>query len=215
MKNRFSKKAIATIVAGTFLFVGAVVPFAVHAATEKQERPAMHQRKIDPEKAAERISQHFGVPKDSILKYQNQGRSFRDLSKAAFLAKASGKSFESVITLKTTDKNWKEVAQELGVTKEQMKSTHRELASNRISEKTGMSKTDVTGLLDQGYKGRDISMAGLLSKKTDRSAYDILQLKKINNTWLDVADALGVDKDAFKAELKQMHKGHHMRMKCR
>lgn len=212
--NRFSKKTIATLVAGTFLLVGAALPFAVNAASsEKQDRPAMHQRKIDPEKAAERISQHFGVSKEVVLKYQNQGYTFRDLTKAAFLAKASGKSFENVVALKTSDKTWKTVAQELGVTKEQMKATHRELTADRITAKTGMNKAEVTGLMEQGYRGRDIAMAGLLSKKSSRSASDIIQLKKINNTWLDVADAIGVDKEAFKAELKEMHKGHHFGMR--
>lgn len=215
MNNRFSKKTIASLVAGTFLLVGVALPFAVQAATsEKQDRPAMCQRKVDPEKAAARISQHFGISKESVLKYQNQGYTFRDLTKAAFLAKASGKPFESVVVLKTTDKTWKTIAQELGVTKEQMKSTHRELAADRINAKTGMDKAEITGLMEQGYKGRDITMAGLLSKKTNRSASDIIQLKKINNRWLDVAETIGVDRDAFKAELKEMHKGgHHSRMR--
>lgn len=212
--NRFSKKTIATMVAGTFLFVGAVLPFAVHAASSlKQDKPAMHQRKIDPGKAASRISEHFGISKESVLKYQSQGYSFRDLKKAAFLAKASGKSFESVVALKTTDKTWKTVVQDLGVTKEQMKATHRELTADRVTAKTGMNRAEVTGLLEQGYKGRDIAMAGLLSKKSSRSAGDIIQLKKINNTWFEVAGAIGVDKEAFKAELKEMHKGDHFRMR--
>ena len=202
-----TKKTIAAVVAGTFIYAGIIAPFAVQAAaSEKKERPAIHQRKFDSEKATARLSKQFGIGQNTIKKYQEQGYTFRDIARGAVLAKTSGKPFENVMALKTTDKNWKAITEELGVTPDQIKSVRQEIAIERITEKTKMNNNEVSALVNQGYKGRDIMMAGMVSKKTDRSPSDIIQLKKINNTWLDVAEAVGVDKESFKAELKEMRK---------
>lgn len=206
MKNFITKKAIAAFVAGTFICAGLIVPFAVQASADKQDRPAMHQRKVDPNKAAERLAQRFGLSQEAILKHHNAGYNFHDLHKSAFLAKASGKSFESVIAMKTADTNWRSITQELGVTKDQLKLVRRDMRAQHIIGKTKMSKEAVMSLMEQGYKGRDIYMAGLLEMKSGRLASDVIQLKKINNTWFDVAEAIGVDREAWKTELKDQHK---------
>jgi plasmid maintenance system antidote protein VapI len=204
MIKTFNKKMIAAIVAGTFLFVGAIAPFAVKAATaDKNERPRFHQRQIDPQQAAARLSEAFGISQATVLKYHNDGYPFHDLGKAAFLAKASGKTFEDVLALKTGEKTWRTVAEELGVSREQMRATRQDLQAERISSKLNISKATVTDLQSKGYRGHDIAMAGILSKKTGKSAQNILNMKQINNTWFAVAESLEVDKEAFAAEMKE------------
>ena len=48
-------------------------------------------------------------------------------------------------------------------------------------------------LLREGYHPRDVRAAGILGKAANKSARDILAMKKINNGWDDVAKELGLD----------------------
>ena len=211
-----SRKTIAAMVAGTFIIAGAASPFIVQAA-ETQEKPSAYhqkqeQQKISPEEAAKRLSDAFGVDQTTILKYQNNGMNFRDISKAAFLAKAGNKSIEDVISQKTDTNTWKDVAASLGITKEQMKATRQDMAATHLNKQTGIKKETALDLLQKGYHPRDIGMASELSKNTKKSINDILSLKKINNTWSDVAKKLGVNDETFKNDLKEVgHGPHHER----
>jgi predicted transcriptional regulator len=210
-----SKKTIAAMIAGTFIIAGAASPFIVQAADTQETSSSYHQkqekRQINPEEAAKRISDTFGIDQATILKYHNDGMKFRDISKAAFLAKAGNKSINDVISQKTPTNTWKDVAAALGITKEQMKATHQDIAATHLNKKTGISKKTALDLLHQGYHPRDIGMASELSKNTKKPIKDILSLKKINNTWSDVAKELGINTETFKQDLKEIGHGPHHR----
>ncbi len=209
----FSKKNLAAIVASTFILAGAAAtPFIVHAAEIDNGRPAIHHQQMNPEQIAQNMSETFGVSKEDILKYQASGINFKDIGRAAFLANASGKSLDEVMSHKTPDKKWKDVAQELGITKEQMKAAHQNIAAQQLNTKLGMDKEAALNLLREGYHAKDIGMANELAKNTGKPVNDILSLKKINNTWKDVADSLGVSQDTFKQDMKDMHQAFPHRM---
>jgi hypothetical protein len=213
----FSRKIIAAMVAGTFIIAAAATPFIVQASEIKQPPAGQHQKgqrnhQVSPEKAAQRLSDVFGIDKASILKYNTNGMSFRDISKAAFFANASGKSLANVISHKTPDNKWKDVAATLGITKEQMKATRHNMAANSLHKKIGLDKQTGLDLLQEGYHVRDIGMASQLGKNSSKPIVEVLSLKKINNTWFDVANTLGVDKETFKKDAKELgygfkHKG--------
>jgi hypothetical protein len=209
-----SRKTIAAMVAGTFIIAGAASPFIVQAAETQEQPSAYHQKQekkqINPEEAAKRLSDAFGIDQATILKYHNNGMNFRDIGKAAFLAKAGNKSIDDVISQKTSTNTWKDVAASLGITKEQMKATRQDMAATHLNKKTGIDKGTALDLLHQGYHPRDIGMASELSKNTNKPINDILSLKKINNTWSDVATSLGVSTGTFKQDLKEIgHAPHH------
>lgn len=218
-----SKKALAGVLAGAFILAGAAAPFIVSAAeyNERDNRPACQQgqhQKPTPEQMAQRLSEDFGVSQDSILQYQAKGMNFRDISRAAFLANASGKSMDEVISYKTADNTWRDVAGTLGITKEQMKAARQNIVAIRLNAKLGMDKEAALELLQQGYHPRDIAMANELAQNTGSSINDVLNEKKINNTWRDVANNLGVDADTFQQDLKNVqpafphHPGGHFHM---
>ena len=209
------------MVAGTFIMAGAATPFIVQAAETTQVPAGQHQkahngmekRQITPDQAAQHISDVFGIDKATVLKYNTDGKSFRDISKAAFLAKASGKSIEDVISLKTPTNTWKDVTTTMGITKEQMKAARQDMVADRLNKKIGLDKQVTLNLLNDGYHARDIGMASQLSKNTNKSITDVLSMRKINNTWSDVATTLGVDQETFKKDIQELgfgfqHKGH-------
>lgn len=209
-----SKKTVAIFVLGAFVLAGAALsPFAQAAEAEKA-RPAVEKRQHDPAKAAQRLSETYGISKETILTRVNGGASIRDAHRAAFLAKASGKSFDEVLDLKTGGNTWKDVAKNLGVTKEQAKATHQGLSADRLSAKLGFDRATVLGLLEQGYKTRDIAVAGLLAENTGKTPASVLEMKRINNTWRDVAGSLGVSDETLKQDMLKLkqafgHKRHH------
>lgn len=209
-----SKKTVAIFVLGAFVLAGAALSPLAQAAGAEKARPALEQRQHDPEKAAQRLSEAYGISKDTILTRVNGGASFRDVHRAAFLAKASGKTFDEVLDLKTGDNTWKDVAKTLGVTKEQAKATFHGLSADRLNAKLGLDRATVLGLLDQGYKTRDIAVAGLLAENAGKTPASVLDMKKINNTWRDVAETLGVSDETFKQDIVKLRQafgrgGHH------
>lgn len=201
------------MVAGTFIIAGAASPFLVQAAETEKTPSAYHQKQerkeMSPEESAKKLSNTFGIEESTILNYNNNGMSFRDIGKAAFLAKAGDKSIDSVISKKTADNNWKDVAESLGITKEQIKAAHQDMAANHLNKRTGLDKKTALNLLKDGYHPHDIGMASQLANATKKPIKDVLSLKKINNTWSDVAKKLGIDAETFKKDFKGMGHGPH------
>ena len=225
--KKLSRNTIAAMVAGTFIMAAAASPFIVQAAEIEQVPAGQHQKgqrgpnapKMSPEQAAQRISDVYGIDKATVLKYNTAGQSYQDISKAAFLAKASGKSIEDVIILKTPTNTWKDVTITLGITKEQMKTARQDMVADRLNKKIGLDKQVTLNLLNDGYHARDIGMASQLAKNTNKTINEVLDMRKINNTWSDVATTLGVDQETFKKDNQELgfgfghrgpghHKGH-------
>jgi len=199
-----SKKTVAAIVLGVFVLTGAAIPFIAQAEQGGKERSAFGHRQFDPEKAAARMAEDYGISKEAILAHNQNGVSFRDLNRAAFLAKASGKSLDDVLALKKSDNTWRDVAQTLNISKDQMKATFRSLAADRLNAKLGLDRQETMNLLEQGYRPRDVAIAGVLAQESGKSSQDILAMKKINNAWRDVAQNLGMNDEAFKQSIQKL-----------
>ncbi|MCE5287236.1 MAG: hypothetical protein LLG02_15510 [Pelosinus sp.] len=208
MKLSFSKKTLAVAIVGAVITLGTAIPTLVQAADNSNDRPGFHQRqKMSPEQMTAKMSARLGISQEDFAKYQANGLNPRDIGHAAFLAKVSGKTIDEVISLKTTDNTWKDVMSTLGITKEQIKSARQNMTADRITAKTGADKAVVLDLLSQGYHGKDIMMASQLAKNTDKPINEILAMKKINNSWREVASDLGVSPESMK-DFKGMHHRH-------
>jgi hypothetical protein len=215
--NVLTKKRIIGIVAGGVLLAGTISPFIAQAAEQCNFQPnVMGHHRMDPDKMAQHIADNFGVSKDEVLSYEKQGVHFRDLYKASFLAKASGKSLKEVMQAKTLDNTWKDVAESIGATKEKIRAAHQDIEAAKLESKLNIPKQASLDLMQEGYRSHDIAIANELSKNTSKPINDILSMRKINNTWYDVAQTLGVDEDTFKTDMKDLavvfhhrHRGFH------
>jgi hypothetical protein len=211
--NRFTKNGFLGLAAGALLFANAVSPVAVHAAQPiSPYQPGVGYQQMDPGKIAQNIADTYGVNKDEVMNGVKEKVHFKDLTKAALIAKAGGKSFAEVMQAKTFTNSWRDVAKSLGVTREQMRTALQDIAAGRLQNKLNIPRETTLGFLKQGYRVKDIAMAGELSKNTGKPEDFILSMKQINNTWLKVAQNLGVSKDTFRQDLKEMrlslHQGH-------
>ncbi len=210
-----TKKTIASLVAGVIILGGAATPFIAQAAEQANScLPVSGHHQISPEKFAQEISDTYGTNKDDILKYQKSGVSFKDLSKASFLTKASDKSLQEVLAAKTPTNTWKDVAKSLGVTREKIKAVRQEMAATQLETKLNIPKQDSQDLMSQGYRPQDIAIANELAKNTGKAIPDILSLRKINNTWRDIAQTLDIDEATFTQDMKNIsvafpHRGFH------
>lgn len=207
-----NKKTIASLVAGVFILGGAITPFIAQAADQSScDRPTWGHHQMDPDKFAQKIADTYGINKDELLKYQQEGIHFRDLSKAAFLAKASDKSLKEVMEIKTFDNTWKDVAATLGVTREKVRAIHQEMAAAQLEAKLTIPKQSSLDLMSQGYRPHDIAVANQLSINTGKPITDILSMRKINNTWYDVAQTIGIDETTFKQDMQNIRTAfpHH------
>lgn len=188
------KKFAILALTGLFMLVGALAPFAIQASPAPERPPGM---------MAQRLADVFGIEQTEAAKYLQQRVNPRDILHAALLAKASGKSLTDVMQMKTLANTWKEVRQSLGVTPEELRLLRRDIIAGQGEKILAIPKQSTLVLLQQGYHPRDIVMANILSRETQRPVTDILALKQINNKWLDIAEQLGVDKETLKNDLRE------------
>jgi hypothetical protein len=217
--NFWIKKNMVALVAGAIILTGAMGTYIIHAYPRADTgRAGIHRQQINPDQAAQRIADKYGIDKTELLSYQAKGIRFRDLSRAAFLARVSNQPLQKVMSLKSDKNTWKDVAQSLGITKEQAIATRQDLMATRLESKLNIPKQNSLELLQQGYRGKDIAVANELAKNTGKSVIDILSMRKINNTWHDVALTLGVDDTTYKQDMKNIrdafpHRNHRARGK--
>ena len=208
--NILSKRIAVGLLSGVVLLAGSTAAYTVQAASQEgQQVSAVHNQKppkppkMDADKAAQHLADTFGVSKDEVLSYvKSNGRDFRDAFHGAELAKLNGKSFNDVMALKTSDNKWSDVASSLGVTKEQMQTFKQQMMAQRLAKDGDVSESLAGQLLQQGYQPQDIHAAGVLAKASGKDVQSVLGMKKINNSWKDVAGSLKVDTSALKQDKK-------------
>ena len=180
----FRKKIFAGLLAGTFVF--SAVPF-VQAAPPPPEN---QQEKIDVNALAKEIAEQYDVNEKEVLNALNENKPLDDIYYAAIFSKVSGKSFRQVFAMKS---DWFDVMQALGITREKYDATVKELMAKDIAARSELDIATVTKLMNDHYLPRDIRIAGRLAKASGKDVQSVLDMKKINRRWFDVAKELNVD----------------------
>ena len=139
---------------------------------------------------AKYISEKYGVDAAQVEAALNDGVHFGDVKFAAALAKLSGKSFSEVLAMKV---DWAQVAEKLGVTREQLKAFHEQERDEHFAKMAGVEVKTFKSLLNDGYNPHDIMIAGKIAQASNKNIKSVLDKRKINNSWDDVAKSFGVD----------------------
>ena len=213
------KKMLAGIVAGVLMagagfgmLSGQAQAAEVAAQNGRPDKPPVmrghkggdyQMKNVNPDEMAKRLNKTFGVSEDEVKAAFNEKRDFRDIGQAAMLAKISGKSFKDVLAMKTQDKHWPEITKELGIKPEQMRAQMNELSAERIAQRGNIDKDKALSLLNSGYRPMDVSVAAKLAKLSNKDIQTVLDMKKINNRWGDVAEQLGVDRSALRPNMEK------------
>ncbi|WP_278833746.1 Tat pathway signal sequence domain protein [Mitsuokella multacida] len=205
------RKIVAGVVAGLVLTVGGFGMLSAQSQDKTDLRPRYcvtqdgrpdgQPPKMTTDEVAQHIAESFGVDAKQVKSALDEQKDFRDIGRAAMLAKISGKSFADVMALKTDDKDWRDIESSLGVTREKVRQLRIEMTAKDLSRDGVIDEEGALKLLKDGYEPWDISCASILAEATGKDIQSVLDLKKINNRWGDVADQLGVDRK----ELKKFH----------
>lgn len=192
------KTCIALLLSG-FVFASASLPFTetVSASNKPPE--------CGPQVVAQRMAADWGVGKNDIETYLQQGVNPHDLMHGAILAKASNKPLTEILSMKTLANTWDDVEQSLGITKQQIQGIREDMVATKMANDLSVAKSTIVDLLKYGYIPPDIDAAAVLAKSTQKPILEILSLKKINNSWSDVAQSLGIDQDTFRQTLEKHH----------
>ena len=190
----FKRKFLATVLGSALLLTGTQVfaqptmplPAPTHMPMHmNQEQVAKH-----ADGWAKYLSEKYGVDSAQVKEALTRGVNFRDVQFASMLAKLSGKSFADVLAMKV---DWAQVAEKLGVTREQMADFQRQQMDEMLALGSGVDVKIVKSLLNDGYAPQDIMIAGKIAQAAGKDVKAVLSKRKINNTWDDVAKSFGVD----------------------
>lgn len=210
MKLR-NKKMLMGIVTGLVLTMGGIGYAAQDASQDMERRQPPHHMghhrmegqppmQFDPSEMAKHMAKQLGLEESEVLAAINEKKDFHDIGHAAMLAKVSGKSFSEVLSMKQDGQHWKDVEQSLGVTHEQIRDYMGNMMAERMAESAKTDKATVEQLMKDGYLPPDIMFAGKLANASGKDIQSVLNQKKINNRWEDVAKELGVDESVLRPE---------------
>ena len=155
---------------------------------------------------AKYFSARYGVDAAQIEKALSDGVHIGDIRQAAVLAKLSGKSFSDVLAMKV---DWTQVAEKLGVTHEQIAEFFQQEREEHFAKRTGIDVKTLKALLKDGYAPHDIDIAAKIAKASNKNIKSVLEKRRINNTWDDVAKSFGVDMKKIMPPPGHPHRGKH------
>lgn len=200
MKNSY-KKIFVGLAAGAIIATGSAM--LLDTASAAAQRPVVTQEqpsRFSLNDMAQKLAADCNVNAEDIVSYCNNGGYFRDACEAAHIAKLSGKSFNDVVNAKTNANNWQQVAEQFGVTREELQNEHRSMMAARIAADSSINSAAAMQLLQEGYDRRDIEIAARLAAASGKDVHAVMGMKKVNNRWSDVAKELGVDASVIRPQ---------------
>ena len=183
------KKILAGLLSGALLFAGGQA-FAAPPEMPDDDKAWQEQAAANIGGWAKYLSDKYGVDSAQVETALNNGVHIEDVKHAAVLAKLSGRSFSDVLAMKV---DWAQVAEKLGVTREQVKEFYEQERMEHFAKMADTDAKTFKSLLKDGYDPHDIMIAGKIAKESKKNIKSVLEKRKINNTWEDVAKSFGVD----------------------
>lgn len=213
--NQHFKKTLSIALAGAFLLTSAAayqMPGLSSAAPYQMQHadkmPSHMNKMFNETNFAQAIAAEYNVKQTDVEKaLQNGWRPFQ-LQRAAFIAYASDKSLNDVLSDRDKVSSWQELDEKYGLTPEKHDQAMRQLHCKRIADMTGVTETKLNALIDDGYYMHDITMAALIANEANRSIDDVISQKKINNSWFDIAESFGMNPDDLSEKMHQCRPHH-------
>lgn len=199
----------AGIVTGVILLLGSIGVYSLQETQMEQRAEAARTEqygrggrqpyaRIDSSAAAKQVADTFGVSESEVKQAIDDDADFRDIGQAAMLAKLSQKSFADVLAMKTDSNHWTDVRESLGITREAVQDAMDDMAAVHIARHNDVDQKTVILLLHNGYRPWDIESAAAIANASGKDIQTVLDSKKINNRWGDVAEQFGVSRDVLR-----------------
>ena len=186
--NDFKKKILTGLLSSALILTGSQ---ALAAPDDVMPENDMRQEEqATRAEWAKFIAERYNVESAQVEQALSDGVSIDDIKQAAVLAEISGKSFSEVLAMKVS---WIQVAEKLGVTHEQIVEYYKQDRDEFFAKKSGVDVKTLQSLRKDGYHPHDIRIAAKIAKASNKNIKSVLEKRKINNTWDDVAKSFGVD----------------------
>ena len=200
----FRKKLFIGILSGAMIFTGGTSSAAPEVPELPEYDEARQEKSVEAHGAwLKYFSDKYGVDSAQIEKALSDGVHIGDIRYAAVLSKLSGKNFSDVLAMKV---DWGQVADKLGVKHEQIADFFQQEREEYFAKRVGIDVKTLQALLKDDYAPHDIDIAGKIAKASNKNIKNVLEKRRINNTWEDVAKSFGVD---MKKIMPPPPHGHH------
>lgn len=151
-----------------------------------------HHPSIDRERSIAAIVDTYGIDEETVLKYYNEGWHPRAIEQGCLIADLSGQSLDTIMETKAKGLSWHEVAASVNVSQDNIANARFKSFAKDFAVRHDMNEFTARRLLEDGYHPEDIAAANAIAKRSDTPIYKVLSLRKINNTWQDVAQEVGL-----------------------
>ena len=193
-----AKKIVVGLMAGSLFFVGVDNVYA--AENQPPQPPTQEQMQARINAWVKHTSNWSGVKEKDLLDAIKEETGYEDIEIAAMLSKISKKPFKDVLGMKT---DWFAVMKKLGITREKYDEAFKELTIKSLADDAEIDEAVIKSLLERHYQPRDIIIAGKLAKASGKNIQEVLDMKKINQRWRDVARDLKVSRNVSEETERQ------------
>ena len=150
---------------------------------------------FNPEKTALTLHENFGFPCDLIMECFNRGISSREMKDICLHAYAAGVPLEKVIELRRLYV-WGRVRYLLGLTPEKYQKRLIDYHADRLLRIAGIDREITFKYMKLGYASHQVKRAWYIAKHCNVPMEEILKMKTRLLKWADVAEKLGLSREA-------------------
>ena len=178
-------KLILCLALGCFLLIG-----GSGTAQAARQSPEM-----DKVKAIETLQVGFDYNATELGKYLDQGISYKELKNICMHALAANVPLQEVVDLRHKY-GWTRVKFLLGLTPQKFYEGELQYKANRLYKIMSLDKKVAIKYMKLGFASHQVKRASYIARHCDVPLIDILNMKTRQLKWGDVAEQLGLPRDA-------------------
>lgn len=178
-------KLILCLALGCLLLVG-----GGGVAQAASKRPEM-----DRAKAIATLQVGFNYSEAELGKYLDEGMSYKELKSICMHAFAADVPLQKVVELRHKY-GWTRVKFLLGLTPQKFYDGELEYKANRLYKIMGLDKKTSIKYMKLGFASHQVKRASYIARHCDVPLIEILNMKNRQIKWGDVAEQLGLPRDA-------------------
>lgn len=167
-------------------------PYTADDCRPHHARDGFHRGSIDADRAAASIAENYGIEETIVQRYLDDGWHPRAIEQGCLLADLSGQSLDTIMDTKAQGLSWQQVAASFNVTQDNIANARAKSFAQDFAQRHDMNEYTARRLLEDGYHPDDIAIANAIAKRSDTPIYKVISMRKINNTWQDVAHEVGL-----------------------
>lgn len=190
--------AILSTASSTLPAVLYAAPVSSSSAEHQLNQPAAQepiQKDVGQTASISILAADYHISETDVHELLQNGWSYEDLNRAAFLALASGQSLKTIAGYKQIAENWTGVESLAGLTEWHIQEAQKNLIANQLYHSFAADPLAVKSLLAQKYHPKAVALAASLASAQNSSTGDIeiiMSKKNYGVSWEAVGEQIGL-----------------------